>query len=155
MKKLFLVSIILLIALSAGCYGNHQVVVISLEDFIGDWYMTGFADVDLDGRIYSQPIDRVVYFRDGYVEDSYGYGYTAYFSDGVLWLTRDEGVGNYDPYCGFFEGGLEMTYVFQGISPVFDQFYEGNAVGNTAVYTQRCQYKNADISVTAYLNRVN
>ena len=155
MKNLYIVAIILMISSFAGCNGMGHIDIVSLESFTGDWYMSGTINVDLDSRIYGQEIERVVYFRDGYIEDSFGYSYGASYSDGNLWLTRDEGVGNYDPYCGFFEGGLTMTYVFQGISPSFDNLYEGNAVGNTSVYTQRCQYKNTDISSTVYMRRVD
>ena len=155
MKKLYLVLLVTGIILCAGCSGNQGIPSVNLAEFIGDWYMYGTLYLDIDGRIYEQPIDRVIYIRQGFVQDSLGFTYTATYFASVLELSREEGFTDYDPYCGYFEGGTLMPYTFIGISPFFTQPYEGFTSGSTAVFTQHCTYKQMDIEGTIYIERVN
>lgn len=156
MKKLLLVLIISVITLCGSCSnGDQGINHTDLNEFIGDWHMYGTFYLDLDGRIFEHPIDRVVYIRHGLLQDSLGYIYTATFFEGTLYLTRDEGFSDYDPYCGFFEGGTTMSYTFQGISPYFSQAYEGIAVGDTAVFTEHCNYTQTQIEGAVFLERLN
>ena len=60
MKKLLLVLIISVITLCASCSsGNQGISHTNLNEFIGDWHIYGTFYLDLDGRIFEQPIDRV------------------------------------------------------------------------------------------------
>ncbi len=155
MKKLLMALLITGVILCAGCSGNQGIARVDLTEFIGDWHMYGTLYLDLDGRIYEQPIDRVVYIRNGLIQDSLGFTYTATYFQSVLQLSREEGFTDYDPYCGFFEGGTLLSYTFIGISPLFTQPYQGSVVGDTAVYTQHCSYNQIDIEGVVFIQRVN
>jgi hypothetical protein len=156
MKKIIAVLFIMSFALIAGCStGEAWLTPVTMDDFIGDWFMTGTLVLDIEGRQYTTDIDRVVYIRDGYIVDTYGYGYTPRLANGMLMLTRNEGFSDYDPYCGYFEGGTALTYTFVGINPFFKQSYEGSTQGETAVFTQHCNYKQATINGVVYLERTS
>jgi hypothetical protein len=154
MKKSLIIIIFALLAFG-GCSGDSPVNPVGLDDFIGNWFMEGTLQLDLDGRQYTQYFGRSVFIRDdGYVTDELGALYDIKFENQVLTLTRDGVFNGHDPYCGFYDGGTMLTFEFPAFNPFFNLAYHGVASGDTAVYTQYCNYKPMIITGTVVMQRM-
>jgi hypothetical protein len=156
MKKVIFIILLLSLSSLLGCSGATWVEnPLSLYDYIGDWNIKGTLNLDLEGRQYTQDVDSIIYIREGYISDNWGYTYKAMLNHGVLYLTKNEGFEDRDDYCGFFEGGTDLTYMFANVNPFFTQAYEGHTSGQTAVFTEHCSYKTLMIEGTAYLQKLD
>lgn len=142
MKKLFLAVVILGIIMLGGCSGDDlRVQPLTLNDYIGNWQLSGTFMQDLEGRSYTTPLNTLIYIREGMVTDTWGFAYNISLRDGILTLSRDYPFEGTDPYCGYFEGGSPITFTFNNVNPDFEQTYMGTIEGDTAIFTQFCNYK--------------
>jgi hypothetical protein len=154
MKKLFLAVVILGILLFSGCSDSDvRNAPFSLNDYIGNWQLSGEFLQDLEGRSYTTPLDTLIYIRENMVTDTWGYAYNISLRDGVFTLSRDYPFEGMDPYCGSFEGGSPITFTFHNVNPNFAQTYMGTIEGNTAVFTHFCNYKPMAITGTVFLTK--
>jgi hypothetical protein len=154
MKKLFLAVVILGILLFSGCSDDGiKVEPLTLNDYIGNWQLSGEFLQDLDGRSYTTPLDTLIYIREGMVTDTWGYAYNISLRNGILSLSRDYPFEGTDPYCGYFEGGSLITFTFDNVNPGFAQTYMGTIEGSTAVFTHYCGYKPMVITGNVFLTK--
>ena len=154
MKRILFIFIALFMLSLVGCRGDTRVTTLSLIEYVGNWHMVGTLDLNLEGREFLHEVDYIVFIREDYITDDQGYTYTVRLNNGVLSLTKDEGFSDRDDYCGFFEGGTDLTYVFPNVNPYFEQAYAGHASAETAVFTEHCNYKTLEIDGTVYLQKL-
>jgi hypothetical protein len=151
--KNILILLFLGLLVCFGCESDNGLQPIESKDFIGDWYMSGTLDLSLDGRPYTQEVGRTIYIREGFVTDETGSNYTMSLKNGILSLTRDNEFKGVDPYCGSYDGGTSITFVFPYINPLYDQAYAGTVNDSTSVYTQYCNYKPMIITGNVMMQR--
>lgn len=155
MKYLSIIAITALLILG-GCSGSTPVNELDLDDFSGNWFMTGTMVLNIDGRIYTEDFGHTIYIRPhGFIEDEIGHPYNGTFDSQRLTLTRGWTFNGRDVYCGAYDGGTTVTFKFPAINPFFIQVYHGKIEAETAVYTQFCNYKPAVISGDVLFYKMN
>jgi len=151
--KNILIILLFGLLICCGCERDNGLEPIELKSFIGDWYMSGTLILSLEGRPYTEKLGRTIFIREGFVTDELGQNYTFSYENQVLSLTRGATFQGLDPYCGTYDGGTLITFVFPFINPLYNQAYSGTVNAETAIYTQYCNYKPMVITGTIFLQR--